>query len=70
MSTTSGTALITGASRGIGPHIARSMAAAGYNLVLASRSRGELEAVAAEIRRQHEADVATPVLGFASAAPR
>jgi short-subunit dehydrogenase len=45
-----GTALITGASRGIGPHIARSMAASGYDLVLASRSKTELEAVAAEIR--------------------
>lgn len=42
-------ALLTGASRGIGPYIARSLAAEGYNLVLASRSRPELEALAAEL---------------------
>src|ERR1700756_1861274 len=42
-------ALLTGASRGIGPYIARSLAADGYNLVLASRSRPELEALAREL---------------------
>jgi short-subunit dehydrogenase len=42
-------AILTGASRGIGPYIARSLAAAGYNLVLASRSRPELEALAREL---------------------
>ncbi|HEV2139687.1 MAG TPA: SDR family NAD(P)-dependent oxidoreductase [Candidatus Dormibacteraeota bacterium] len=42
-------ALLTGASRGIGPFIARSLAAEGYNLVLASRSRPELEALAREL---------------------
>jgi short-subunit dehydrogenase len=42
-------ALLTGASRGIGPHIARSLATSGYDLVLASRSRPELEAVAADL---------------------
>jgi short-subunit dehydrogenase len=42
-------ALLTGASRGIGPYIARSLAAAGYNLVLASRSRPELEDLAREL---------------------
>jgi short-subunit dehydrogenase len=42
-------ALLTGASRGIGPHIARALAAEGYNLVLASRSRPELEALAREL---------------------
>src|SRR2546426_11049879 len=50
MASTSTTALITGASRGIGPYVARSLADAGYDLVLASRSRTELEAVAKEIR--------------------
>jgi short-subunit dehydrogenase len=42
-------ALLTGASRGIGPYIARSLAAEGYNLVLASRSRPELEDLAREL---------------------
>jgi short-subunit dehydrogenase len=42
-------ALLTGASRGIGPYIARALAAEGYNLVLASRSRPELEALAREL---------------------
>ncbi len=44
------TAIITGASRGLGPYMARALAAEGMNLVLGARSMGELEAVAAEIR--------------------
>ncbi len=43
-------ALITGASRGIGRATALAFAQAGINLVLISRSKDELEAVAAEIR--------------------
>ena len=39
-------ALVTGASRGIGPYIARALADAGYRLVLASRSGPELQAQA------------------------
>ena len=49
MTGTSQTALVTGTSRGIGQHIARALAAAGYNLVLASRSQAEVEALAAEL---------------------
>ncbi|TME54981.1 MAG: SDR family NAD(P)-dependent oxidoreductase, partial [Chloroflexi bacterium] len=45
------TALVTGASRGIGPHLAAALAGRGMNLVLAGRSAGELEAVAAEQRK-------------------
>jgi short-subunit dehydrogenase/pimeloyl-ACP methyl ester carboxylesterase len=45
------TALITGASRGIGPHIATALARRGMNLVLTGRSVQELEAVAAEQRK-------------------
>ncbi|TMC75909.1 MAG: SDR family NAD(P)-dependent oxidoreductase [Chloroflexi bacterium] len=54
------TALITGTSRGIGPHIARAMAKAGYNLVLASRSGRELDALAEELTTSGAAAVAVP----------
>lgn len=43
------TALVTGASRGIGLAIARELADAGYNLALAARSEEALKQVAAEI---------------------
>src|SRR5438034_11543954 len=46
------TAIVTGASHGIGPYIARALAKVGMNLVLAARSGQELEqvATAADIR--------------------
>src|SRR5947209_4134791 len=44
------TAIVTGASRGIGPLVARALAKEGINLVLAARSALELEQVAADIR--------------------
>lgn len=44
------TALITGASRGIGKAIAFAMVAEGANVVLASRKQDSLDQVAAEIR--------------------
>ena len=44
------TALITGASRGIGKACAHALAAAGYRTILASRSAEKLEEVASEIR--------------------
>src|SRR5260370_6243364 len=46
------TAIVTGASHGIGPFIARALAKEGMNLVLAARSEQELEqvATAADIR--------------------
>jgi short-subunit dehydrogenase len=46
------TALITGASRGIGPHLATALADRGMNLVLTGRSASELEVVAAEQRKR------------------
>ncbi len=42
-------AIVTGASYGIGPRIARALAAQGVNLVLAARSGARLERVAAEL---------------------
>ncbi len=45
-------AIITGAGRGIGAAAARRLAAAGAAVVLAARSEEEVEAVAAQLRRQ------------------
>lgn len=47
------TALITGASSGIGYEFSRLLAAEGYNTVLVARSQGKLEALAAELRQAH-----------------
>jgi short-subunit dehydrogenase len=43
-------AVVTGASRGLGASVARSLAAAGARVVLVARGAGELEAVVREIR--------------------
>jgi short-subunit dehydrogenase len=44
------TALVTGASRGLGIYIARALAAEGMNLILAARSADALEKVADDLR--------------------
>jgi 3-oxoacyl-[acyl-carrier protein] reductase len=51
------TAVITGASKGIGKAIARGFAAEGANLVLLARGIELLEQTAAQIRAQHDVDV-------------
>lgn len=55
------TAVVTGASRGIGVYIARALAAEGVNLVLAARSAAELEGLAVSLREQGRRAVAAPV---------
>ncbi len=42
-------AIVTGASRGLGTHIARSLASSGVNVAVAARSAQQLEAVRAEL---------------------
>lgn len=49
MSVPARTAIVTGASRGIGPFIARSLAADGYNIVLTARSGADLDTVARDL---------------------
>ncbi len=49
--------LITGASSGIGLHLAHEFAAHGHPLVLVARVESELQVVAHTLRAQHQADV-------------
>lgn len=60
MTSTAGVALVTGASKGIGPYIARSLAAAGYRLVLTGRSSAELEKLAGELKAKGKTALAAP----------
>ena len=46
-------ALVTGASSGIGAEFVRQLAAQGFNIALAARRSGMLQAVAADVRRNH-----------------
>jgi NAD(P)-dependent dehydrogenase (short-subunit alcohol dehydrogenase family) len=54
-------ALVTGGGRGIGANVARALAEDGWSVVVAARSRDQVDAVAAEIGgRALELDVASP----------
>ena len=62
-----GTALITGASAGLGLEYAKLFAAEGHDLVLVARRRDRLEALAGQLEQAHgtrahvlSADLATP----------
>jgi short-subunit dehydrogenase len=54
------TAIITGASRGLGLYVARALAAENMNLVLAARSREGLERVAGELRESGVKAIGVP----------
>ena len=56
------TALITGASKGIGRAIADRLASEGCHLHLAARSREDLDVLATELRARHSVDVTVHAL--------
>ena len=66
------TALITGASSGIGEALAHCFAAAHFNLILVARSEGKLKSLAKNLSQQHgiKAQVQTADLSQSGAADR
>ena len=64
------TALVTGASSGLGTDFAHQLAAEGANLVLVARRQDLLETVAADIRRDHGTEVTVMAADLGDAAAR
>jgi len=64
------TALITGASKGIGLAVAQCFASEGVNLVLAARSKEQLERNAADIKEKYRVRVDVMALDLADQAQR
>lgn len=60
------TALVTGASRGIGQEIARQLAREGRDLVIAGRDAAALEALAGELRGLHRIEVRCEVVDLSA----
>ncbi|WP_405060259.1 SDR family oxidoreductase [Kribbella sp. NBC_01505] len=60
------TALVTGASTGIGAEFARQLAARGAHLILVARSLDKLDALAADLRAKHQLDVFTMQLDLST----
>lgn len=58
-------AMITGASRGIGAHYARALAARGYDLLLVSRDKARMEQLKSELLSQHAVSLDYEVIDLA-----
>jgi short-subunit dehydrogenase len=61
------TALVTGASTGLGEEFARQLASRGCNLILVARSESKLTRVAAELQQRWKTEVAVMPADLASA---